>query len=93
MKVQMLLSGLMCGLLSVAVYAGETEKQKKAQAPVKPEKYRIVLIGPPASGKGTQAKNLSEKLDIPTISTGNLLRKAVQSGHPLAKSMSLGNKL
>lgn len=38
---------------------------------------KIVLIGPPASGKSTQAKRISEKFGIPRISTGDILRKHV----------------
>lgn len=38
---------------------------------------RIVLIGPPASGKGTQAKWISREYDIPRISTGDMLRRHV----------------
>ncbi len=39
---------------------------------------RIVFLGPPGSGKGTQAALLSERLGIPTISTGEILRAAVR---------------
>ena len=41
---------------------------------------RIVLLGPPGSGKGTQAALLVEELDVPHISTGELLRAAVDNG-------------
>lgn len=44
---------------------------------------RIVLLGPPGSGKGTQAALLSDRLDLPHISTGQLLRAAVRHGTPL----------
>lgn len=46
---------------------------------------RIVLIGPPGSGKGTQAKNLIEKYNIPQVSTGDLLRAAVAAQTPLGR--------
>jgi adenylate kinase len=42
-----------------------------------------VLIGPPGAGKGTQASGLARALRVPTISTGDMLRRAVQSGSPL----------
>ncbi|MCF6226249.1 MAG: adenylate kinase [Xanthomonadales bacterium] len=44
---------------------------------------RIVILGAPGSGKGTQAKLLSEDLNIPHISTGELLRAAVSAGTEL----------
>ncbi len=46
---------------------------------------RIVLLGAPGSGKGTQSKLLSEKYKIPQISTGDLLRAAVTADTPLGR--------
>ena len=41
---------------------------------------KLILLGAPGAGKGTQAEILSEKLSIPTISTGNILREAIKNG-------------
>ena len=46
---------------------------------------RYVLLGPPGAGKGTQAAILSEKLNIPHISTGDLFRANIGEGTPLGK--------
>jgi adenylate kinase len=46
-------------------------------------KVTIVLIGPPGSGKGTQATRICERYGIPWISTGDILRAAVKAGTPL----------
>ncbi len=44
---------------------------------------RLILLGAPGSGKGTQAEILSRILNIPTISTGNILRAAIKNGTPV----------
>lgn len=44
---------------------------------------RLVLLGPPGAGKGTQAEKLAEELKVPHISTGDILRQAVADGTPL----------
>lgn len=43
---------------------------------------KLILLGAPGAGKGTQAEILSAKLNIPTISTGNILRAAIKEGTP-----------
>jgi adenylate kinase len=44
---------------------------------------RVVLLGPPGAGKGTQAEKLAEKLEIPQISTGELFRQNIGDGTKL----------
>ena len=57
---------------------------------------KLILLGAPGAGKGTQAEVLCQKLGIPTISTGNMLRTAIQEGTPVglqAKSFMDAGKL
>lgn len=44
---------------------------------------KLILLGAPGAGKGTQADILCKELDIPTISTGNILRAAIKDGTPV----------
>ena len=57
---------------------------------------KLIMLGAPGAGKGTQAEILSRELNIPTISTGNILRAAMKNGTPVglkAKEYEEGGKL
>ncbi len=57
---------------------------------------RLILIGPPGAGKGTQAAFITQKFNIPQISTGDMLRAAAKAGTPLglaAKKIMDGGQL
>ena len=104
-------SSLAIGGTSVIIVVGvalETVKQLEAQMLMRHYKglpgvrgalimgMKLILLGAPGAGKGTQAEILSAKLGIPTISTGNILRAAIKDGTPIglqAKSYMDAGKL
>ena len=49
---------------------------------------KLILVGPPGAGKGTQAERLSKILNIPTISTGNILRAAMKARTPMGLAIT-----
>lgn len=54
---------------------------------------RVILLGPPGAGKGTQAKHICEEFHIPQISTGDMLRQAIRDQTPLGlKAKSIMDK-
>ena len=46
---------------------------------------KLILLGAPGAGKGTQAELICEKLNIPAISTGNIIREAMKQGTEMGK--------
>mgnify|MGYP000813238176 CR=1 FL=1 len=50
---------------------------------------KLILLGAPGAGKGTQAEKIVEKYGIPAISTGNILRAAVKDGTEMGIKLSL----
>lgn len=63
--------------------AGQAVAAGAPQAALRP--LRIVLLGPPNAGKGTQAATLQALLGVPSISTGDMLRREAESGTPLGQ--------
>ncbi len=49
------------------------------------ETFRLMMLGPPGAGKGTQAKRLADRLEIPHVSTGDMLREARRKGTELGE--------
>tara|TARA_R110002110_G_scaffold415857_1_gene658507 strand:- start:10368 stop:11117 length:750 start_codon:yes stop_codon:yes gene_type:complete len=81
-----LVTGLSCALLTfgaVKANSANTSINDKVDNTV------VVLMGPPASGKGTHGDFISKHFNIPTLSTGDLLRHEVQAQTDLGKSVAL----
>jgi adenylate kinase len=52
-------------------------------APGRETRVNLIMIGPPGAGKGTQAERIAHERSVPRISTGDILREAIQQGTPL----------
>lgn len=73
------------GLCAFLAFFGSTACA--AESTTTENKMVIILLGPPGSGKGTQAKKISEKLSLPHISTGDLFRENLSRGTELGKKV------
>lgn len=86
---------LILGLCVLATSLGWGALAAQVPASQPQQKKVVILLGPPGSGKGTQAVRLSAAMKIPHISTGDLLRENVSQGTPLGKEakgyMDAGN--
>src|SRR5258707_12599546 len=78
--IKKLFAGVLMSGLFFSAFLSSDEKAGNAPTPLV-----LILLGPPGSGKGTQATLLQDKLHLPHISTGELLRDHVRRGSELGK--------
>ena len=70
-------------LYTAKLRAGRVAAEGGVQMMADKEKTVMILFGPPGAGKGSQAPKIVEKLNIPQLSTGDMLRAAVAAGTPV----------
>src|SRR5689334_1565491 len=69
----------------VLMFGSITSACSADEAAATPDPLVMILLGPPGSGKGTQAKMLEDKMHLPHISTGDLLRDHIRRNTDLGK--------
>src|SRR5947208_11314546 len=73
-------------MAAIPTSGGVSFNGKHASAGITGALMRLVLLGPPGAGKGTQAELLARRFGIPKISTGDMLREAARDGTELGRA-------